>query len=215
MNLSKKHKFIFWGTAGCGSRSCATALVNAGVDDLTNTVENFLFPISGPFTHQQGVPEGFENYPIVCLTRNPYSRLVSAFLDEKRQYLENDPNFNYSFEYWLENIYFVEGRFSESQADFFVEEWDKLGVKPDYFIRMEHMELDLKKIKIFENLNFSDEVLNSVVRTNNYANENEYDEYVGNFQKYGRFYNQKNADLVYSYLKHYFDLFGYDKDSWK
>ena len=76
------------------------------------------------------------------------------------------------------------------------------------------METDLKSIDIFSELNFSNDAL-SVVRQNNYANENEYDEYVGNFQKYQRFYNQENADLVYSYLKHYFDLFGYDKDSWK
>ena len=214
MNVSKKYKFILWATAGCGSRSCATAITKAGVDDLVNTIENYHFPVTGPFTHQQGVPKGFENYPIISLTRNPYSRIVSAFLDEKRQFLEENPTFDYSFEYWLKEVYFVDNRFPSSQSDFFVEEWDQLGFKPKYFIRMENMETDLKSIDIFSELNFSDDAL-SVVRQNNYANENEYDEYVGNFQKYQRFYNQENADLVYSYLKHYFDLFGYDKDSWK
>lgn len=215
MNVSKKYKFIIWATAGCGSRSCITAIIKAGVDDLINTVENFLFPITGPFTHQQGVPESYENFPVICLTRNPYSRLVSAFLDEKRQYLEQNPDYDYSFEYWLNNVYFVEGRFPGSPADFFVEEWEQIGVIPKYFIRMENMEEDLKKIEIFKELNFSEDVLEDVVRKNNYAYENELDEYNGNFQKYQRFYTEEIANLVYTKLKHYFEIFEYPKDSWK
>jgi len=215
MNVSKKYKFIVWATAGCGSRSCLSTLVKIGVDDLINMNENFHFPVTGSFTHQQGIPEGYEDYPIICLTRNPYSRIVSAFLDEKRQFLKDNPDFDYSFEYWLNKIYFTENRFPSSQSDFFVEEWDKFSNSPKYFIRMEHMEEDLKNIDILQNLDFSDENMDVHVRINHYANENEFDEYVGNFQKYQRFYTQEIADLVYSKLGHYFEIFGYSKDSWK
>lgn len=215
MNVSEKYKFIIWATAGCGSRSCLSTLVRAGVDDLMNMNENFHFPNTGSFTHQQGIPKGYEDYPIICLTRNPYSRLVSAFLDEKRQFLEKNPEFDYSFEYWLYKVYFIENRFPSSQSDFFVDEWDSFVNSPKYFIRMENMEEDLKKIDILQSLDFSDEVLDALVRKNNYANENEFDEYVGNFQKYQRFYNEELANFVYDNLKHYFEIFGYQKDSWK
>jgi hypothetical protein len=48
MNVSQKVGVIIWATAGCGSRSCTTALVKAGMDDMLNVVENFVFPVTGP-----------------------------------------------------------------------------------------------------------------------------------------------------------------------
>jgi hypothetical protein len=215
MNVSQKVGVIIWATAGCGSRSCTTALVKAGMDDMLNVVENFVFPVTGPFTHQQGIPKGFEKFPIICLTRNPYSRIVSAFLDEKRQYLEKEPTFDYSFDYFLKNIYLIEHRYPNSQADFFVEEWEKLNVRPNYFIKMEKMEEDLQNCEYLKNLKFTDDIFDDSIRKNNYAFENEYDEYEGNFQKYQKYYTQELADFVCSKIGHYFDIFGYSKESWK
>lgn len=217
MNISKKHKFIIWATAGCGSRSCMSALANAGVDDLLNITEDFTFGYTGPFTHQQGIPDGYEHFPVICLTRNPYSRIVSAFLDEKNQFESYNPEseIDYSFDYWLENIYFTESRYPTSYPDFFVEEWEIIGKTPDFFVRMENMEIDLKNIPVLGNIVFTEENMNSQVRFNNFMNENPLDEYVGNYQKYQKYYNEKNARFVYSKLKNYFDIFGYDKDSWK
>jgi hypothetical protein len=53
------------------------------------------------------------------------------------------------------------------------------------------------------------------VRVNSYMNENPRDEYVGNFQKFQKYYTQEIADIVYNNHKEYFELGGYDKDSWK
>ena len=40
MNASEKFKFIWWGTAGCGSRSTSMCFSELGVDDLYNYLEN-------------------------------------------------------------------------------------------------------------------------------------------------------------------------------
>jgi hypothetical protein len=217
MNISKELKVIIWATAGCGSRTFMSSIHQTGINDLQNVLEDFIFPITGPFTHQQGVPEGSEEFPIICLTRNPYSRIVSAYLDEARDYdekkSENDDKL--SFQTWLEQFYFIEPRYPSSKADFFVEEWQNIGYVPNYFVRMEHMEEDIKKIPELSKLNFTDEIIDGLIRKNNYANENPYDQYNGNFQNYQRFYDENIANFVYSKIPNYFEIFGYSKDSWK
>ena len=42
MNSSKKYGFVWWGTAGCGSRAVSVFMTHSGCDDLYNHNEDFL-----------------------------------------------------------------------------------------------------------------------------------------------------------------------------
>ncbi len=92
-------------------------------------------------------------------------------------------------------------------------QWKKIGREPDYIIRMEHMDEDVRNIPVLMSLPQVDKGL-EYISENRFKGENPKDEYIGNIQHYQKYYNQELADLVYNNLKEYFDYFGYDKDSW-
>lgn len=209
MNSSNKFKFVWWGTPGCASRTTSMFFDWMGVDDLYNHHENFFNGQGGSFTHRHGIPEGCEDWPIVCNVRNPYSLIVSGYLDIKvdkkdLEYID-----------YLRNEYFNEGSLNRTDP-FFLNAWKTIDREPDYIIHMETMEEDLRKLPFFDGYSEDkwDEAL-QLLRSNVYKNESPYDEYEGEFQKFQRFYNQEIADIVYSYMEPYFTKFGYDKDSWK
>ena len=213
MNVSKKRKIIWWGTAGCASRSFQGFLVGSGIDDLMNIPEKCHIANECSHTHSQGIPKGCEDYTIICNTRNPYSRAISSYLDE---FVDNQREWSGKpYKEWLVDEYFAEHR-KNGVDHFYMLEWPEIGREPDYIIRMEHMEEDIRKCPILmesDPLRIED-ALQSSIRTNNHKNENPKDEYIGNFQNFKKYYNQETADLVYNNLKQYFTKFGYRKDSW-
>ncbi len=186
-------------------------MTHSGCEDLYNHNEDFLVWKTGPFTHAQGIPKGLEDLPIICNVRNPYSRAVSGYLDETRE--EGNKEYGYSFDRWLKEIYFIEGRYPESNDDFYMGEWEKIGRRPDYIIRMENMKEDIEKIPMLMKLPHLERGF-EYLSENRFKGENPRDEYIGNIQHYQKYYNQELADLVYNNLKDYFDYFGYSKDSW-
>ena len=207
MNGSHKCGFIWWGTAGCASRSTSVFLTNCGCNDLLNIPENFQVCVNGSHTHSQGIPEGYEDYPIICNMRNPYSKCVSSYLD----ILKGEPDLTFK-DFIIDLIH--EDKKMWDVDHYYINEWEKIGRRPDYFIRMEHMEEDLRNIPMLPKGDKFEEALSNI-RENRFKNENPHDEYVGNFQKYQKYYDQEIADMVYDNHKEYFELGGYDKDSWK
>jgi len=213
MNVSKKRGIIWWATAGCGSRSFQVFLVSSGIDDLINVPERCTVGQECSHTHAQGIPKGYENFKIICNTRNPYSRAVSSYLDE---FVDTERGWGGKpFKTWLKEDYFSDDRITNVDH-FYMLEWKEIGREPDYIIRMEHMEEDIRRCPLLMNGDTDriEESIESSVRFNNYKNENINDEYVGNFQNFQKHYDQESADLVYSHLKEYFIKFGYEKDSW-
>jgi len=208
MNSSNKFKFVWWATAGCASRATSQFFTSMGVDDLYNHAEGFVHGQGGSFTHKHGFPEGKEDWSVVCNLRNPYSLIVSGYLDIKVD------KSNLEFSDYVKNDYFSESSLERTDP-FFLNAWKNFHKGADYLIRMESMEEDLRKLPFFD----VDEErwTNSLysVRENFYMNESPYDVYEGKFQKYKKYYTQEIADVVYYHMKPYFDLGGYDRDSWK
>lgn len=212
MNSSKKFGFIWWATAGCGSRAFYDFIRNCGVDDLYNH-ENETYTPPGAFTHNQGIPFELEHFPIICSIRNPYSRLVSAYLDEKRQ---SGLGEKYQFDWWLENEYFSEKRFGDvSFQDFFIHQWKKLNRRPDYFVRLESAYDDIKKIPNLKNLKDTEYHAQNLFFRNIFKFENEYDDYIGEHQNYQKYYSEWSSNFVYKKIPEYFEPFQYSKNSWK
>lgn len=212
MNASDKYKIIWWGTAGCGSRSTSEFLRGCGVDDLYNHEVKCKVGQCA-FTHNQGIPPGCEDYKIICTTRNPYSRTISSYLDEKVQYGNGEDS--YTFEHWFKNVYLAPNRYPTFYADFYMGEWDKIGRKPDYYLKIENLVESLKNIPILSELVISEHAVSNHAEGNPHMFENKFDEYIGRFQNITKYYNQEMADLVFETFKDYFNFFNYDRESWK
>jgi hypothetical protein len=79
---------------------------------------------------------------------------------------------------------------------------------PDYFIRQENTFEDYSKIPFIKNSElYKSGQLKDLCNEKINHNKNSYD-----FREY---YNQNTADLVYYNFSKYFNLLGYDKNSWK
>jgi hypothetical protein len=80
----------------------------------------------------------------------------------------------------------------------------RLPKLPDYYVKMENFGNDIKSLWfVKENLGSLSNVISENIETNRYKSESKIE------------YNQYLADIVYNNLKKDFDLFGYNKNSWK
>ncbi len=209
-NLSKNWGFVWWGTAGCASRTTKGILTRIGVDDLRPwDVASKKFLGNG-FVHHQSLPEGSDGLPIICNSRNPYTRYLTSWKDLR---VAGDER---SFERYLKDSH----AHCNDHDVHYAKQWSKLGVTPDYMIRMEHMAEDLRKAKPL--LKKGKEALEEAIAEDvdsGPANENKLDSYIASpngvkVQDCKPYYNQELADCVYENNKEVFDFFGYEKDSW-
>ena len=151
--------------------------------------------------HSMNVPQRYKTFSIICTARNPYSRLVSAYNNSKKNASLTGKPFENFKDYFSKNFdngfpYHEDG-FSSKKT-------------PDYFLRTESLYHDYIQIPFIRNskLNKSGllyELCNKKIHTTS-------DQSVTSLEEY---YTQDMADYVYSNFKFYFDLLGYDKDSWK
>ena len=208
MNYNKESKLIYWATAGCSSRRFWGAFCLLG-DGYTSVPDKEIPVKNRAATHTQGLPPGYENYKIVCALRNPYTRAVSSYIDL------HDAGQCTSFEDYILNNRYKDYSNNCDYDSFYYKQWKDIKT-PDYFLRLENAEEDLKNIPEYVN-NLPvpwEEVVSTI--SYHYGGEKPLDKYDKNgHQKVARFYNQKLADIVYNSEKIIFDIGEYKKDSWK
>jgi hypothetical protein len=210
LNASKNCNLVYWGTAGCGSRGISSFIYFIGCDDFLNTEEDKIIVKECSHTHNVGIPEGYEDCDLIAVVRNPYSLFVSRWLDEANDMDPEDVVKGFK-DYVLRNQlwnYFGEGDF------FHLHQWREVGRFPDYILRMEHFEEDLRKVSQLVEKELFEEGIQSYVRTNFFKNGSKYDEYIGEIQNYKKYWTKDIADFYYNKMEEYFTTFGYDKDSW-
>jgi hypothetical protein len=153
--------------------------------------------------------EDFEHleYYLISNVRNPYSRLVSLYL---HQIDSNQINSRIKFDLWATKKI-------EYELSLPINMKPKMYIKlmtvfehkmPDYFVRVETLEEDLKNIWFIKE-NFNEElekIFENQIKKNGYKSDGE---------PWQTYYTQELANIVYDYLKEDFTLLNYDKDSWK
>lgn len=148
-------------------------------------------------THECGLFPGHEDYKLMVSTRNPYSRIVSSY---KMNHLEDlDKN---TFRDYLETIFYLNEPTGVNCYSF-------VKRKPDYFVRVEHMYDDYSKIPfIIESDFYKSGKLKQFtdVRLNPHPK---------GYKDWREYYSKESADIVYYNMARYFDMFGYDKNSYK
>ena len=133
------------------------------------------------------------DFRFIATIRNPYTTLFSEYSSDRKITPEG-------FKEYLETRFI-----NLKKVDGFFSRWERM---PDYSIRVENVLEDYLKIPFIKesDLNKSGQ-LKSIIDSK--PNKNRYN------LPWKDFYDKKTADLVYYNTSHYFDMFGYDKNSWK
>lgn len=196
INISETYKAFLWIDAKTGSTHMKKVLENydfhaCSFENGKITKQKFIIQ-----AHTCNLFQGHENYILISSARNPYSRMFSFFrfspeYREKIKTLSDFPRF-------------VEQKMLESNT-----ECMNFHLRiPDYFVRVESTYEDYEKIPfIRESEYFKSGNLKTLC--DNKLNENPVQ------LDWRDYYNQEIADMVYHGSVRYFDVVGYDKNSWK
>ncbi len=204
INLSEEHKIILWLWRKCGTSHMAKIMNKYGfkfyrVDDgELVTLENNVVQ-----KHYCNLFEGHENYKILAAVRNPYSRFFSeyTFNRDSKEFVINEEN-KKKFKDFIYNSLVLKEFLSKNCIDFS----ERI---PDYSVRVENLYYDYSKIPFIVESEYykSGQLKKDVEVKVNVSNEDE--------NLWRNFYTQEIADIIYYRMPRYFELFGYDKNSWK
>jgi hypothetical protein len=150
--------------------------------------------------HFKTMPKEYEDYDVIYTTRNPYTRLVSMYYHDIKV-MEHQSSYSKTFkQYFSERV--NKGWIHTNVGFDFVK-------TPKYLLRMEHLYEDYIKIPFIKDSKLNESgILYDLCNKKIHAKNQE-------TKQLTEYYTQDMADHVYETLKPYFDLTGYDKDSWK
>lgn len=204
INVSQKHKIILWLWKKCGTSHMTKIMSNYDFR-FYKIVNDTLVVQNGKVVqkHYCNLFKGHENYKILAAVRNPYSRFFSEFTFNRKpeEFTYNETNKeNFRLSIYQSTVF--SDLISNECVDFFQR-------IPDYPVRLENLYEDYSKIPfIVESEYFkSGDLKRDLTKKINVSNNDE------NLWK--KFYTQETADIVYYRMPRYFELFGYDKNSWK
>jgi hypothetical protein len=160
--------------------------------------------------HFFNFPESRKDYYLISNIRNPYSRVVSLF----SLYSIHKNEYTFNFNNWCEYALTDEKFDSEYQLRY-EKKILSLNKKFDKFIRVEKLDEDLKSLSFIDIKNPKiEEIWRNNILNNRYTYE--FKNIENNERKHwSNFYTERLADFVYENLKEQFELFDYNKDSWK
>ena len=195
VNISEKNKCFVWTPPKTASNLAQKVFENFDFNFVDFSKKDPLTLFNGFFhNHTIHLFDGHEGYNFILTTRNPYSQKISYIL------MKNPKPKSIMYELEFDN------RHLKKYDSYLLNNLRKR--KPDYVIRQENIYEDLIKIPfIVESKLFREDKLKEIVQNKPNKNETEY-----NWKDY---INKDVADLIYYSNSLYFDMFGYDKDSWK
>ena len=202
MIVSKKKKYVYISVMKCGTHSMYHV--------LQKDYKGLHYPRgfnpsgTGPY-HSNVVPKDFSKFYRFTVVRNPYSRAISAWnvcvnvdpyatcysgILKDKSFLE--------FAKWL-NDFKDPGR-----AGYVVEpmyKWLKPSGKFDKILHLENINDEFKELPFYNPSNTELVVPDLLSRTDK--------------SDWKKHYTQEIADLIYEWAKKDFELYGYDRESWK
>ena len=196
INISEKYKTFLWLWDKTGTSHAKEILSNFNFSFYeVSTKPKKLISDSITQFHYCSLFEGHENYKYLVTARNPYTRFFSLFRMSSPQNKITIDNFRT----------FIEEKI-QSPNNFNCADFSERT--PDFFLRLENLYDDYCKIPFINESNLKRNGTLMILCDN-----------IVNKGKEGfdwkNFYNQSIADLVFYSIQKYFDLLGYDKNSWK
>lgn len=196
MTYSDEYKVCWYTPQRTATRTTHTLLKVLGFQSLG--AHSFSFPLER------------NDYMLISNIRNPYPRIVSIFY----LYSLHNKNFNIDFEKWCEYV-LTNQKFDDDYQLYYEKKIKSIGRPFDKFIRVENFSEDLKSLNFIDFTNEEiKEVWDNNILKNGYSHEFKFIQ-KDNRKTWLDFYNQKTADLVFINLEEQFNMFGYDRNSWK
>jgi hypothetical protein len=219
MNISHKHKTIWWAPERCGTK--ATAHIFNHFDfDYNGVWGNKDLPKSAQYqSHELTHPSNeYSDYNVICSIRNPYDRMLGVFLyfvgsgkssvyfkDKHNLMVDNFTIFiNELFSYKeIKPKFGIESKRDKVILDSYISKYNFDVTIPSNFIRMENIREDIRKIEFIKNSSLlSSGYIDNYLSNNNYINVRPY--------KFNSLYTMETAKKVYEYHKQFFLILGYD-----
>jgi hypothetical protein len=202
LNISEKYKAFTWTPARTGSTHFTDILNRLGFQSAYFE-DKKLIKIQKRVRHNHSCIffENHFDYKFITSMRNPYSMIISQVgasaveLNEK-----NNKQIRIRVEHIMQH---------PLEPDFCCQCFHIR--EPDYAVRLENLYEDWIKIPFVaeHELNLSGELEKLTQRKLNHGVN------TGELDYWKKYYDQSLADLVYYNHPESFDLFGYDRDSWK
>ena len=193
LEISLKENFFLWLQGKTGTFLAKKIFKNFGFYSyrITDGIVNFSEKLD-VHAHSPHLFSTHEQFQFIATIRNPYQTLFSEFVHKTAT--------KESFKGFLEKK-FVGSSFENK----FFTRWERL---PDYVIRLENVLEDYLKIPfILESELYKSGKLKKIIESK--PNKSPYN------HNWKDFYDKQIADLVYYNTSQYFDMFEYDKNSWK
>ena len=215
MNISHKHKIIWWAPERTGTKITREIFLNYDflVFDSKIDKEN---PMMGhDVSHSNRIQDEFSDYVLISNIRNPYDRIFSIFLTtfyenialEKNKHSEIRKSFNNWVHYTFKRkklLVELDTNGSPKNVDKnYFEKWVFKGVQPSFFIRIENLIEDLEKLDFiksdvtWDSVKIRKKVENNIFKNNRAV-------------KFDKMYDVDSAKLIYVYFKSVFNLIPYD-----
>ena len=215
MNVSHKHKIVWWAPERTASK-LLTQIFKHYDFIYWDTSKKKTYPLGEPYhSHMLEIPEGCEDYKIICSIRNPYDRVLSLFLnltsigknlvytrDRKQDFIKR-------FDYFTKELFIYaikEKKIQNLERDTPVREYvSKVNFEkiPDYFIRMENLKEDLQGLDfISESDIWKSGFFDETIENNQFINRRPYN--------FNQIYTFEGANKVYQFQKKLFFICGYD-----
>jgi hypothetical protein len=220
MNISHKHKTIWWAPERCGTTTTSKIFNNfefmyyLDSEERTLSIDNQGRPYQ---SHNINISPKYKDYKIICSIRNPYDRMLGIYLNftsigRTSVYTKtNNEFFKDKFSYFVEEVFTYKKINSKLKEPIgnkgilinYIEKYKFNTQLPHQYIRMENMIEDLEKIDfISQSEMFKTGQLRNYIENSPHHNIRPY--------QFNTMYDLKTAKLVYEHNKKHFILFGYD-----
>ncbi len=190
LNISERNKVITWTPAHTASRLASKIFDNFDFDSYDVNKGGTFLKKGFEHNHYIGLPKNHQEYKLIMTCRNPYTSVTAGFDgDNAQERLQVSLEEAYQDKYHLDFMTFLRYR------------------TPDYFIRVENLLEDYLKIPF--------------IRYSKFYTSGEMQKLIDDNPFKAKVYikrpiiTQQLADLIYYNNSYYFELLGYDRNSWK
>jgi hypothetical protein len=208
MNINFDLQLIWWAPPRCATRAVAGVFKNLNFFNLQSGT-----PVSlkeTRYSHICEIPEGLEHFDLLLQVRNPYSRILSSWhLEYVEKINEKEFQINKSFDE------FVTSKYSMFCTSF----EKKITKQPKYIVRYENLIEDMKNLPFLDlSVPAVKDAFDYYILDNKYKKGNlelKRDKNNQNYSDWRSYYTEEIAYKVYCKFEQQFEMFGYDKNSWK
>ena len=215
MNISHKNRLIWWAPERTGTKITREILSDYDFLVWHPKLKDEVSLKKRYTSHLNQIPEEYSDYKIISNVRNPYDRIFSVFLFfhygdviiEKSIHQKIKDRFNQ----WVLGA-FENKKTSVDLSDFnktknvninFLSKWNFENRIPNYFIRMENLSEDLKKLDLIKTNSFwNSEKIEFKIQNNNFITDRPL--------KFDKIYEIESARRIYFYYKKVFNTVPYD-----